>query len=73
MKNPPQGVKLVMAAICVMLNVPPDRLNDPSSGRIILDYWGPSKRILNDIEFLHYLRDYDKDNIPIQTMQVIIC
>ncbi|KAG9434121.1 dynein heavy chain 7, axonemal-like [Apis mellifera carnica] len=28
MKNPPDTVKLVMAAICVMLNVPPDRAID---------------------------------------------
>lgn len=71
MKNPPQGVKLVMAAVCVMLNIPPDRVNDPTTGGKILDYWGPSKRILSDIKFLDYLRDYDKDNIPVQTMQAI--
>ena len=71
MKNPPQGVKLVMAAVCVMLNIPPDRINDPTTGGKILDYWGPSKRILSDIKFLDYLRDYDKDNIPVQIMQAI--
>ena len=70
MKNPPQGVKLVMAAVCVMLNIPPDRINDPSTGGKVLDYWGPSKRILSDMKFLDYLRDYDKDNIPVQIMQV---
>ena len=30
MKNPPAGVKLVMAAICIMKNVSPDKINDPS-------------------------------------------
>ncbi|OXU22263.1 hypothetical protein TSAR_003308 [Trichomalopsis sarcophagae] len=71
MKNPPEGVKLVMAAVCVMMNVPPDRINDPTTGRKILDYWGPSKRILSDMKFLDYLRDYDKDNIPVNIMQTI--
>lgn len=30
MKNPPSGVKLVMAAVCVMKNVKPDRIPDPA-------------------------------------------
>ena len=72
MANPPEGVKLVMAAVCVMLNIPPDRVNDPSTGKKILDYWPPSKRILADIKFLDHLRDYDKDNIPAATIQVIL-
>lgn len=72
MKNPPLGVKIVMAAVCVMLNVAPDRVNDPVTGRKINDYWGPSQRILSDIKFLEYLRDYDKDNIPEKIMSVIV-
>lgn len=70
MKNPPEGIKLVMAAVCVMLEVPPRKLNDPTTGRKVLDYWGPSQRILSDIKFLDYLRDYDKDNIPVNIIQV---
>lgn len=72
MKNPPEGVKLVMAAVCVMLCVSPDRVNDPTTGKKILDYWGPSKRILSDMKFIDSLRDYDKDNIPTATIQVTI-
>lgn len=30
MKNPPSGVKLVMAAVCVMKDIRPDKINDPS-------------------------------------------
>lgn len=30
MKNPPDGVKLVMAAICVMKDIRPDKVNDPA-------------------------------------------
>ncbi|XP_024937311.1 dynein heavy chain 7, axonemal isoform X2 [Cephus cinctus] len=71
MKNPPEGVKLVMAAVCVMMNIPPDRVNDAATGKKILDYWGPSKRLLSDLKFLDNLRDYDKDNIPVSTMQVL--
>ena len=30
MKNPPAGVKLVMAAVCVMKEIKPDKINDPA-------------------------------------------
>ena len=29
MKNPPAAVKVVLAAVCVMKEVKPDRVNDP--------------------------------------------
>ncbi|KAB0795153.1 hypothetical protein PPYR_11992 [Photinus pyralis] len=68
MKNPPEPIKLVMAAVCVIKDVKPDRLPDPSTGRKIIDYWGPSKRILGDMNFLQSLKDFDKDNIRIEIM-----
>lgn len=71
MKNPPDTIKLVMAAVCVMLGVPPDRSIDPVTGKKLTDYWGPSKRILGDMNFLQNLKDYDKDNIAPTVMQVI--
>uniref|UniRef100_G1KED4 Dynein axonemal heavy chain 12 n=1 Tax=Anolis carolinensis TaxID=28377 RepID=G1KED4_ANOCA len=37
----------------------------------ILDYWGPSKKLLGDMNFLKDLREYDKDNIPVSVMQKI--
>lgn len=52
-----------MAAVCVMKGIAPDRVNDPTTGRKILDYWGPSKKMLGDMYFLQSLKDYDKDNI----------
>ena len=30
----------------------------------MVDYWGPSKRLLGDMKFLQSLAEYDKDNIP---------
>lgn len=35
------------------------------------DYWGPSKRVLGDMNFLQKLKDYDKDNITVQVMSTI--
>ncbi|KAF5272087.1 hypothetical protein FQA39_LY01170 [Lamprigera yunnana] len=71
MKNPPEPIKLVMAAVCVIKDVKPDRLPDPSTGRKILDYWGPSKRILGDMNFLQSLKDFDKDHIKNEIMAKI--
>ncbi|XP_074111940.1 dynein axonemal heavy chain 7 [Cotesia typhae] len=71
MKNPPDTVKLVMAAVCVMLGVPAERVIDPVTGRKSMDFWGPSKRVLGDMNFLQNLKDYDKDNIPPSLMQVV--
>uniref|UniRef100_A0A7N6C1K8 Dynein axonemal heavy chain 12 n=1 Tax=Anabas testudineus TaxID=64144 RepID=A0A7N6C1K8_ANATE len=72
MKNPPSGVKLVMAAVCVMKDIKPDKITDPAgSGKKILDYWGPSKKLLGDMNFLRDLKEYDKDNIPVPVMQKI--
>ena len=67
MKNPPAGVKLVMSAVCVMRDIKPDRVPDPSgSGKKMEDFWGPSKRLLGDMKFLDNLKVYDKDNIPVR-------
>ncbi|XP_045065490.1 dynein axonemal heavy chain 12 [Coregonus clupeaformis] len=72
MKSPPSGVKLVMAAVCVMKELKPDRIVDPAgTGQKILDYWGPSKKLLGDMNFLRDLKEYDKDNIPVPVMQKI--
>ncbi|XP_050526602.1 dynein axonemal heavy chain 12 isoform X2 [Daktulosphaira vitifoliae] len=72
MKNPPDVVKTVMAAVCVMKGEAPYKIPDPNKpGQKVLDYWGPSKRLLGDMNFLQQLKDYDKDNIPISIMTVI--
>ena len=71
MKNPPDTVKLVMAAVCVMLDVPSEKIIDPVTGTKSLDFWGPSKRVLGDMNFLQILKDYDKDNISPSIMQVV--
>ena len=61
MKNPPNGVKLTMEAICIMKEIKPDKIQDPAGGlKKVDDYWGPSKKLLNDLKFLKSLESYDK-------------
>jgi dynein heavy chain, axonemal len=65
MKNPPDGVKLVMEAVCVMKDIKPEKVPDPSgSGKMIFEFWKPSQKMLGDGKFLDSLRTFDKDNIP---------
>ena len=71
LQNPPAGVKLVMEAVCVMRSVKPERKPDPSSGKMVEDFWGPSQKLLGDMKFLEYLKNYDKDNIPAPIMKKI--
>jgi len=60
MKSPPGGVRLVMEAIAVIKGIKPDRVNDPSTGKKVEDYWRPSQRILGDLHFLESLMEFDK-------------
>ncbi|KAK1794827.1 hypothetical protein P4O66_009897, partial [Electrophorus voltai] len=65
MQNPPPAIKLVMESICVMKGIKAERKPDPGgSGKMIEDYWGPSKKLLGDMKFLENLKAFDKDNIP---------
>ena len=70
MNNPPSGVKLAMEAICIMKDIKPEKIQDPAGGvKKVDDYWGPSKRVLNDMKFLKTLVDYDK----VGTDEVLSC
>ncbi|CAH8492971.1 unnamed protein product, partial [Dicrocoelium dendriticum] len=70
MKNPPNVVKLVMEAVCIMLSEKPDRRPD-GTGRMVEEFWGPSLKLLGDIKFLDRLRNYNIDHIPAPVMKRI--
>ncbi len=72
MKNPPSGVKLAMHAVCVMLDIKPEKKNDPDNpGKKIIDFWGPSVKLLSEGKLLDTLKAYDKDNIDPKIMAII--
>jgi dynein heavy chain len=55
-----------------MKSINPDKINDPAgSGKKVPDYWGPSQKLLGDMNFLNSLKEYDKDNIPVAVMKKI--
>ncbi|EDW55574.1 GM17246 [Drosophila sechellia] len=69
MKSPPIGVRIVMEAVCILKDVKPDKVPNPSGLGTVEDYWGPSKRVLSDMKFLDSLLNFDKDNIPVEVMK----
>jgi dynein heavy chain len=72
MKNPPDGVKLVMEAVCVMKDLKAEKIPDPAgTGRMILDYWRTAQKMIGDPKFLESLRLYDKDDIPVAVIKKI--
>ncbi|NXM23807.1 DYH7 protein, partial [Oxyruncus cristatus] len=72
MKNPPAGVKLVMAAVCVIMGKKPEKIANPSgSGGKILDYWTTSQKMLGNINFLRELKSCSESPLPEGVMQKI--
>eukprot|EP00698_Gefionella_okellyi_P021809 TRINITY_DN713_c0_g3_i1.p1 TRINITY_DN713_c0_g3~~TRINITY_DN713_c0_g3_i1.p1 ORF type:complete len:2250 (-),score=595.98 TRINITY_DN713_c0_g3_i1:82-5835(-) len=63
MKHPPDGVKLVMEAVCVLMGVAPVKVTDPTTMKKEEDYWPSSVRILGDTNFINLLKALDKDNV----------
>ncbi|KAL2653916.1 hypothetical protein R1flu_022044 [Riccia fluitans] len=66
LRNPPEGVKMVMEACCIMFQQAPKMVADPNKlGKKIADYWDASTKMLTDpTKFLDSLLGFDKDNIP---------
>lgn len=55
--KPPMGVKVVCEAVCVMLGIKPVRVPDPEDpSKRIMDFWGPSQKMLGDPEFIIQLK-----------------
>lgn len=70
MQQPPSTVRKVLAAICVLTNRAPDKKPDPANpGKKIIDFWGPAKRALAEMDFISQLKNYDKDHIPPEIMK----
>ncbi|XP_031754732.1 dynein heavy chain 3, axonemal [Xenopus tropicalis] len=63
MQNPPSGVRLTLAAICILKGIKPEKKVD-QNGKAIDDFWPASKKMLGDMKFLDSLKEFDKDNIP---------
>ena len=51
MTNPPNGVKLVMEAVCIMKALKPDKKVD-GTGKAVEDFWPTAKKVLTLVDVL---------------------
>lgn len=64
MKKPPEAVKMVMTAVCILMDVSPGLIKDPESGKKVRDYWSRAQKVLlGDSHFLQNLVNYDKEGM----------
>ncbi|KYN02640.1 Dynein heavy chain 1, axonemal [Cyphomyrmex costatus] len=64
MKRPPEGVLLVIEAMCIINNVTPYKLPGKLPGEKILDYWTPGTEMLADpVHFLYTMAHFKKEDI----------
>ena len=72
LKNPPDGVRIVMEAVCIMKKLPPKKIAGDKPGSKIDDYSDAYRGLLTDpTKFLEMLFTYEKDNIPDSVIQKI--
>ena len=74
LSNPPAGVKMVMEAVCIMMEIKGEKIKDPNDPmKKIDDYWGVSKsKVLADpTKFLDSLFNFDKDAIKDSTIKKV--
>lgn len=61
MQRPPNGVKLVIEAMCIMKGIKPKKVAGEKPGTKVDDYWEPGKGLLQDPgKFLDSLFKFDK-------------
>ena len=66
MQRPPDGVRLVIEAVCIMFEVKPKRVAGEKPGQKIDDFWEPGKGLLKEPpKFLKSLFDFDKARFQI--------
>ena len=60
---PNPDTRMVMSAVCVLLDVAPLRKMNPETQKKETDYWPSAQKMMNSGHFLNDLLQYDKDSI----------
>ena len=73
MQNPPEGVKMVMSAMCIMFGKRPNKVDVPGAiGKKMDDYWSVARGVLsNPMQLLNEMLNFKRDSIPETRIQRI--
>ena len=66
--QPPEDVRIVLEAVCVLQGRKPKRSMDPLTQKVVHEYWSTSKTMMNEQGFLKSLLDYKKEDIQEATI-----
>ena len=58
--QPPANVRMVLAAVVILLGGKPDVVTDPATGKKSEDYFGPAKRLLGENHFIDRLKSHHR-------------
>ncbi len=61
--QPPEDVKMVLAAVSVLMGLKAERKMDPNTQKPVFDFWPTAVKMMNKDAFLKDLTEYDKENI----------
>ena len=67
--KPSQSVLKVTKAVCLMMEIKPDKVPDPMTGKKVDDYWPPAKKAMREKGFTEKLKAYDIDNMDPALME----
>jgi dynein heavy chain len=70
-KSPPPGAVLVIKTLCIMFNIPGEKVKAPNGKDTVLDYWEPAKKKLLTPELLKKCQNYEKDTVPIPMIEAL--
>lgn len=72
LQRPPNGVRLVIEAVCIMKEIKPKKVAGEKMGTKVDDYWEVGKAPLQDPgKFLESLFKYDK--VSIKLIMLYLC
>lgn len=66
--QPPELVRIVLEAVCVLQGRKPKRSLDPTTQKVVYDFWATSKQMMNEAGFLKSLVEYKKEDIQEPTI-----
>ncbi len=74
LQRPPNGVRLVIEAVCIMREVKPKKVAGEKMGTKVDDYWEPGKGLLQDpTKFLDGLFKFDRVSDRESTIYIVQC